>query len=127
MSRKLICLLFAAVLLSPGLASAVQPEDFQVHTTQDLIDLCSTSADDPLYAAAIHFCHGYLVGAVHYYVASTSGPGTEKLVCFPNPRVSRTKAVAMFVDWAKAHPQYMKEMPVETEFRFLTETWPCKE
>ena len=32
----------------------------------------------------------------------------------------------MFIDWAKAHPQYMDESPVETEFRFLMETWPCK-
>ena len=32
----------------------------------------------------------------------------------------------MFVEWAKAHPQYMNELPVETEFRFLMEKWPCK-
>jgi hypothetical protein len=26
----------------------------------------------------------------------------------------------------QAHPQYMNERPVETEFRFLTEKWPCQ-
>ena len=127
MTRKLFCLMFAAVLLLPGLSLATQPEDFMVRTTQDLIDLCSTPSDDPLYKEAIHFCHGYLVGAVHYYLASTSGPGMKSLVCFPEPRVPRTQAVQMFVDWAKAHPQYMGEFPVETEFRFLMETWPCKD
>jgi hypothetical protein len=126
MSRKLIWLLFAAVLSLPSFALATSPEDFKVTTTQDLIDLCATAPDDPLYAQAIHFCHGYLVGAVHYYVAWTAGPGSKRLVCFPEPRVSRTEAVKMFVDWAKAHPQYMNELPVETEFRFLTELWPCK-
>jgi len=32
----------------------------------------------------------------------------------------------MFLAWAQAHPQYMNERPVETEFRFLTEKWPCQ-
>ena len=128
MSRKLICLLFAALLLLPSLALAgAEPEDFKVTTTQELIDLCSTAPGDPLYAEAIHFCHGYLIGAIHYYAASTTGPGSKSLVCFPEPRVSRTEGVKMFVDWAKAHPQYMNELPVETEFRFLIEKWPCKE
>jgi hypothetical protein len=30
------------------------------------------------------------------------------------------------MEWAKEHPQYMGESPVETEFRFLMEKWPCK-
>jgi hypothetical protein len=29
------------------------------------------------------------------------------------------------VEWTKARPEYWKELPVETEFRFLTEMWPC--
>jgi hypothetical protein len=41
------------------------------------------------------------------------------------PRPSRDETVAMFVDWAKDHPQYWDEPAVETEFRFLMETWPC--
>ena len=32
----------------------------------------------------------------------------------------------MFIAWVQAHPQYMNEPPVETEFRFLTEKWPCQ-
>jgi hypothetical protein len=32
----------------------------------------------------------------------------------------------MFVEWVKAHPQYLKEKAVETEFRVLMEKWPCK-
>jgi hypothetical protein len=39
--------------------------------------------------------------------------------------VTRNEAVALFVAWVKAHPQYLKDFPVETEFRFLTEKWPC--
>lgn len=36
------------------------------------------------------------------------------------------QAIKMFIDWAKAHPQYLKDKPVETEFRFLMEKWPRK-
>jgi len=127
MRRKLLTGLLFITLLSPGVAAAVTDEDFQVRTTQDLLDLCTVSASDPRAGEAIHFCHGYLVGAFHFYLAWTEGPGaTARLVCFPASGVTRNEAVAMFVDWAKARPQYMKEAPVETEFRFLTEKWPCK-
>mgnify|MGYP001817368618 FL=1 len=48
------------------------------------------------------------------------------MVCLPDPPPSRNDIFAMFVEWFNAHPQYLKEKAVETEFRFLMETWPCK-
>ena len=42
------------------------------------------------------------------------------------PAPSRNDAIAMFLEWAKVHTQYMGEKPVDTEFRFLIEKWPCK-
>ena len=74
-------------------------------------------------------CEGYMVGAFHFYLATNSGKsdrGDMRLVCMPNPPPSRDEAIAMFVEWAKANPQYMKEPPVESEFRFLSAKWPCK-
>ncbi len=78
------------------------------------------------YKEALHFCHGFLVGAFQYYLASVSGPKAKALVCPPDPPPTRNEAIAAFIAWAQAHPQYMSEAPVETEFRFLTERWPCK-
>ena len=49
-----------------------------------------------------------------------------RLVCMPNPTPSRNEVAAMFVEWAKANPQYMKEAPVDSEFRFMSAKWPCK-
>ena len=46
-------------------------------------------------------------------------------VCLPDPLPSRNEAIDMFIKWVKARPQYWKERPVETEFRFLMERWPC--
>jgi Rap1a immunity proteins len=126
MNRKLLRLLCLATLLMPVLAGAVTEEDFEAETTQSLLNLCTVSADDPRHKEAIHFCHGYLVGAYDYHIAERSGAGLQPMVCLPTPHPSRNEAISLFVAWAKAHPQYMGERPVEAEFRFLIETWPCK-
>ena len=126
MKRKTIILLLVAAILFPGSAGAVSEKDFEVQTTENIINLCTASPDDPLYHQAINFCHGYLVGAYRYYEAAGSGPAGLKLVCLPDPHPSRNDAFAMFVEWVKAHLQYLKEKAVETEFRFLMEKWPCK-
>jgi hypothetical protein len=126
MLRKTIILLLLAVILIPGIAGAVNEKDFEIQTTENIINLCTAAPEDPLYHQAINFCHGFLVGAYRYYEAAGSGPGGLKLVCLPDPRPSRNETIDMFIEWAKAHPQHMKETPVETEFRFLMEKWPCK-
>ena len=125
-TRLAILLLVATVLMLPGLAAAVSEEDFQAKATRNIVNLCTASANDPQHDKAIHFCHGYLVGAYAYYSAMSSGPEGKRLVCFPDPPPTRNNAIAMFIEWAKGHPEYMDEAPVETEFRFLIEQWPCK-
>ena len=126
MIPKKIALLVLIVIILPGAAGAVSEKDFEANTAQNLINLCAVSHDDPLYHQAINFCHGYFEGAYQYYEAMTSGPKGIKFVCVPDPLPSRNKAIGMFVEWAKKNPQHMNERPVEAEFRFLMETWPCK-
>ena len=118
-------LLISAFLLQPGWVGAVSEKDFEAKTTEQILNLCTATPSDPLYPAAVNFCHGYLVGAYHYYAAQHSGPDAPKFVCPPNPPPSRSSSIDMFVEWAKTRPQYWKEPPVETEFRFLMEKWPC--
>ena len=119
-------IMLATVVLCPLIAQAATPQHFEVKQTKDIIELCSVSADDPLYVAAIHFCHGYLVGAYRYHEASTAGPGQTPTVCPPDPKPSRNEAIGMFVNWVKAHPQYMNERPVDTLARFLNTEWSCE-
>ncbi|MGD8888754.1 MAG: Rap1a/Tai family immunity protein [Desulfobacterales bacterium] len=126
MRRKTICLLIAVVILSPGFAGAVNEKDFEAQTTENILNLCTAAPDDPLYHQAVNFCHGYLVGAYHYHEAQSTGPKGIKFVCLPDPMPSRNDAIGIFIDWAKANPQHWGETPVETEFRFLMEKWPCK-
>jgi hypothetical protein len=118
------CLLLIVFLL-PGLAGATDETDFQVVTTKDLIDLCRTTPDERLYPHAINFCHGYLVGAFDYHEAAAAGPDGKRLVCPPDPAPSRNEVIGEFIQWAINHPNYWSEAPVETEFRFLMEKWPC--
>lgn len=126
MKYGIIGLLMVTVITVPSVVGAVTSEDFEGKTTQNIINLCTVSPSDPMGKEAINFCHGYLLGAYHYYDAEASGPEGEKMVCFPYPPPTRNTVIRMFIEWAKAHPEFMGEKPVETQFRFLAEEWPCK-
>ena len=123
--RRLVWVIGLAVCLWPLLSGGATRDEFLVRTTQDYVAICSTSPHDPLYAAAMGFCHGFAVGAYHYYLAEASGPKGTPLVCPPEPPPSRTEILSMFVTWARANPQTMGERPVDSFFRFLAEKWPC--
>jgi Rap1a immunity proteins len=130
MFKKLIPALVVIGCLVPGLAgAAVTDEDFVLASTQNLVNLCSVSASDPRAKEAIQMCEGYMLGAYHFYLATNTGKGDRgdmRLVCMPNPTPTRDQVVAMFVEWAKANPQHMKDPPVDSEFRFMSARWPCK-
>ena len=124
MKRKWMIVVLLGAFLIPGWAGAVEKDDFMIDTTADLIELCT--APNPLQKEAVSFCLGILVGANHYHVAENAGPKGSHLVCPPDPPPPRAKVASMFIDWAKKHPEYMNEEAVETWFRFLIETYPCK-
>lgn len=126
MRKKTTIFLLSVLLILPVMAGAVSENDFKADTTEQIVNLCTAKVKDPLYHQAVNFCHGYLVGAFDYYEAAHSGPKAFKLVCLPDPPPSRNEAIEMFIEWARAHPQHMKDSPVETEFRFLMDTYPCK-
>jgi hypothetical protein len=114
------------MVLMPVVVGAVTEADFEAKTTQNLLNLCTALPDDPHYREAINFCEGYLVGAYQYYLSEIGGDMREAFVCLPPSPPSRNETVRMFIAWAQARPEYLNERPVETEFRFLTEKWPCQ-
>ena len=125
MHRKALQIVLA-IALWPLSSAALTREDFLVHSTQDLVKLCSASESDPLYQAAIGFCHGYAVGVYHYYQATTGSAGQKRFVCVPDPPPTRVEVIQMFVAWTKQNPQYMSERPVDSIFRLLQEKFPCQ-
>ena len=124
MKQKWIFLVLLGCFLIPGWAGAVE-DHFVLDTTADLIELCTVPKSNPLHDEAVNFSIGFLVGAYHYHVVANTGPKGNSLVCLPDPPPPRAKVVAMFIDWAKKHPEYMNEEPVETWFRVLMENYPC--
>ncbi|MEW6273491.1 MAG: Rap1a/Tai family immunity protein [Thermodesulfobacteriota bacterium] len=123
--RRLSLLVAASAWLWGGAALAVTTEDFIIANTQDVIDVCTTPESDPMYGPAMGFCQGYLVGAYQYHAALHSGPKARPIVCLPQPTPTRSQAIDRFIVWAKAHPEYANEKPVEALVKFLVETYPC--
>jgi hypothetical protein len=115
------------MLLWPSYSSALTRDDFLIRTTQDLLKLCTASESEPLYQAAIGFCHGFATGAYQYYQANTAGAEQAAFVCLPEPPPTRAEAIQPFVAWAQAHPQYLNERPVDSLFRFLGTTFACRQ
>jgi len=118
----------AAIALLPGLAQASTTEDFVLKSTEDLYKVCTTPANDPLRAAAINFCEGFLLGVVGYHDAVTTRENLRRLICYPQG-VTRDDGIQAFIDWAAAHQtdqKFMNDPPVVGAVRGLAAKWPCK-
>jgi hypothetical protein len=115
-----------SMALWPLCSEALTRDDFLVRTTQDLIKLCTAGESEPLHQAALGFCHGYTVGAYHYYQAITPDAGRAGSFCLPDPQPTRVEAIQMFITWTKDNPQHMNDRPVDSMFRFLGTKFPCR-
>ena len=123
---KLRALLFA--LLPVGFistAGAVETENFVVSSAGDLAALCSVAPGDPYQQQALHFCHGFVVGAYHYHLKSTGGPEGSGFVCVPDPAPSRDAAIAEFLAWLDEHPAQQQEDAVDALFEWAAARFPC--
>jgi hypothetical protein len=107
-----------------GSAVAADSSNYQLRDAADLVGICSVARDDPNYANAVGFCHGVLTGAFRYYEATVTS--ANRFVCAPTPTPTRTRVMNDFVTWARAHPANMKDPPIDTLFKYLAETYPCK-
>lgn len=123
--RRWICIAIAVTGYSAIQSQAATKDNFLARNTQDIIELCTAAPTDPLYTQAIHFCHGYLVGVYQYQNDFYSSPGFSPLVCPPDPKPSRNQTIADYIDWVKAHPEYLQERTSDTVMKFLIEKYPC--
>ena len=100
--------------------------DFQARTTGDLVRLCEAVPSDATAIAALHFCHGFTVGAYQYHQIVAAAENKRPLFCEPKPRPTRNEAIAGFISWAKQNPGAMDTPPVEGIFRYLAQHYPCR-
>src|SRR5262245_20236918 len=111
-------MLTLAVFALARSASAVTPINFQMKTGADLVALCATPTDDPLYMAAIHFCHGFGAGTYQALQEVSNHKGLKPIFCPPDPPPTRNEAIKKFVAWAQANPQYQTDVPADLVGRF---------
>lgn len=115
-----------AVLAVPAVPrAAATAVTFQVQTTRDLVDLCTTPANDPLGQAADNFCVGFAVGAYAVLKELNDARGAARLFCPPEPPPTRTQAIAGFLQWAKDNPGQLSRPPADGVYLFLAQQYPC--
>jgi Rap1a immunity proteins len=123
MHRVLLATVVMLALAAP--AAAVTEEQFRLRSGADLVAVCSTPTEDPLYVAAVHFCHGFGAGTFQTIQAMTTHEKLEPVLCPPNPLPTRNEGIRRFLDWAKSHQDEAQEPAVHYLGRFLLAQWPC--
>lgn len=96
--RMACAAILAAGLALPGAAAQVVTEDnFSVHTTADLVALCSAEADEPMAVEAVHFCYGFIVGAVRLQQTTQAASNRTRHFCLPAQMPKRSDAIAAYL------------------------------
>jgi hypothetical protein len=121
--RLVVAILGCAVASA---AWAQEDEDFLVQTAGDLAVLCAAEPEETRYAAAIHMCHGFLVG-VHQYHAALHADGSQGIYCVPetNPP-TRNEAAEGFAAWVMQTPDVAGLPAVEGLVRWAAFSFPCQ-
>ena len=83
-------------------AIAVQNEDVDFDTTEDLYQVCSVESGAPEYVPASFACRGFIEGAVQYHDAVTDRSKLKRLICYPKS-ATVADGRAAFVAWARKH------------------------
>jgi hypothetical protein len=108
-------------------ASAVQDEDINFDTTEDLYQVCAVAAGDAAYIPASFACRGFIEGAVQYHDEVTDRKNLKRLICYPKGATIADGRKA-FIAWAKKHAndkKLMEEVPVVGLVRALADKYPC--
>ena len=123
----MIAAALAAVLGSHS-AIAVQDEDLDLDTTEDLYQVCSVQPGAAEYVAASFACRGFIEGAVQYHDAVSDRKHLKRLICYPKT-ATVADGRAAFVAWAQrnlGNARLMDELPVIGLVRALADKYPCK-
>jgi len=115
----------AIALTAFGARAAVTQDNFLIRNTGDLVDMRSAPQTDPLYTAAINFCHGFGVGVVRALQEQDAASRSRHLFCFPDPAPTRNDAVARFVQWASAASNGLQMPAADGIATYLSQQYRC--
>jgi Rap1a immunity proteins len=105
--------------------AAVTENSFQLRTTGDLVELCSATQSDPMYTAAVNFCHGFAVGVFRVLQEEDMALRSGHMFCLPSPGPTRNEGIAGLVQWARADQGRMAQAPADGIATFLSQQYPC--
>ena len=113
----------AALALAAG-AHAAEERHFALDTGGDLVALCASAPEHRNHGAAVHMCHGFLVGLnqMHTAMARALGGG---VYCLPETLPSRNAVAADFVGWMGGRDELAAGEAVEAALAYAAETYPC--
>ncbi len=125
-------LAFAMVVVTMSIVfsaarAEVTEENFRIDTTKDLVALCSVDASDPNAVAAIHMCHGYVMGLVHFHILMHRALEGSVFCIDEAERPSRDEAIAMLVTWSRSHPEHDSKEAANGMVQWAADTYPCSE
>lgn len=109
-------------------ATALDNEDFDYRTTDDLYQICSIADDPETIVAPAFACRAFIAATVQYHDAVSDRKKMKRLICYPQT-ATIADARAAFLDWARRNannPERMSERPVVGLVRALAEAYPCR-
>ncbi len=120
-SSKWSCVLAICLGVSAGSAKAAVTQDtFLLRNTGDLMDLCSAAQSDPLYTAAVHFCHGFTVGVFRVLQEEDMAKQSRHMFCLPSPTAEPQRGHREFRPMGKG-----RSRPIRPAARRCHRDFPC--
>jgi hypothetical protein len=120
--------LACALACAAGPAAAVDNDDFNYDTTEDLYQVCVITPDQPEHVAADFACRAFIEATVQYHDAVSDRKKMKRLICYPaNATVADGRRA--FLSWAEANKdnaERMGEQPVVGVVRALAAKYPCR-
>ena len=122
--RKLACVVALLIAFPSAVRANVTEQNFMLDTTRDLVALCGVDGADPNAMAAIHMCHGYFVGIIHFH--KLMGDALEgQVFCMKDREPTRNQAIAMLVEWSRAHPEHDSMEAIDGVMQWAADAYPC--
>lgn len=126
--RTAFAIAFIGLLVAAGPSGAVQDEDLNFDTTEDLYAVCATTRDQPEYVPASFACRAFIEATVQYHDAVSDRKKMRRLICYPEAATIADGRRA-FLSWAEANKgnaERMGELPVVGLVRALAARYPCR-
>ena len=125
LSMAVFALLMGFASAASAQSAAINGDTFTSGTTGALARLCGATVQEPAYAAAVHFCHGLLVGAGQTSDMMHKRHGSRPGFCLPIPSPTLDQVAATFVAWSAANPQFNGTRAADGLMRFAAAQYPC--